>query len=134
MTTIYRAADSDDIRVGYSFSEVRETAEAYRHNPGFGGSTMWQAEVELTDVLDLTDADDVWQALSDAAGETISPDRHQYHLPRALTADDSVCDLLAAAGYRWVRFVDDFPEGAVTIVPVSSEAADEAEEAMVEVG
>lgn len=130
MTTIYRAANHCEARVGYSFSENREVAEAYRSNPGFGGETLYAADVDLDGVLDLTGADDEWAALAEAAGVEIDPARYQHHFARVLPVSDDICEALAAAGYRWVRFVDDHPAGAVTIIPVSDEAADEVDSNM----
>ena len=126
MTTIYRAAEHCDARVGFSFAESREVAEAYLTNPGFGGATLYSVDVDLDGVLDLTDESDEWQALSDACGIEISPDNYQ-HFAAVLPTSDDVCEALAAAGYHWVRFNDDFPAGAVTIIPVSTDAADAAD-------
>lgn len=127
MTTIYRASDYCDARVGFSFSEDRETAEAYRSNPGFGGENIYSVDVELDGVLDLTDAVDEWDTLSEAAGITIDPSRYQHHFARVLPTSDAICEALAANGYHWVRFNDDFPADAVTIIPVSEDAADAAD-------
>jgi len=127
MTTIYRASDFCDARIGYSFAADRETAEAYRDNPGFGGDTLFVADVELTGVLDLTESTDPWADLAEAAGMDLDQSRYAHHFARVLPTDDSVCEALAAAGYHWVRFRDDYPVGAETLIPVSEEAADEAD-------
>lgn len=126
-TTIYRAANHAEVRVGYSFSEDREVAEAYLRNPGFGGETLYAAVVELADVLDLTDAEDEWTALSDASGIAVEAAQYQHHFARVLATSDEICAALAAAGYHWVRISEDYPAGAVTIIPVSEDAADEAD-------
>jgi hypothetical protein len=127
MTTIYRASDYCDARVGFSFSEDRETAEAYMSNPGFGGENIYGVDVELDGVLDLTEAADEWDELSEAAGITIDPAQYHYHFARVLPTSDAICEALAANGYHWVRFNDDFPADAVTIIPVSEDAADAAD-------
>jgi hypothetical protein len=130
MTTLYRAADYAEVRVGYSLTQSKNVAKAYQSNPGFGGSNLYKCNVELTGVLDLTESDDVWADLSRAAGCDIDPDRFQDHFARVLPTSDEVCESLANNGYHWVRFCDDFPEGAQTIIPVSSEAAEMADDAM----
>jgi hypothetical protein len=131
-TKIYRAAEHCEARVGYSFTESLEVAEAYRSNPGFGGSNLYAAEIDLDDVLDLTGVTDEWGSLAEAAGIEIEPSRYQHHFARVLPTSDDVCEALAAAGYRWVRFRDDYPVGAITIIPVSREAADDVDECMEE--
>ena len=130
MTTIYRAADYCEARVGYSFAESREVAEAYQRNPGFGGATIYRAEVDLSGLLDLSESDDEWADLAAASGIDIDPAAHQHHFARVLPTSDAVCDALAAAGYRWVAIRDDYPAGAITLIPVSHDAADEAEDTM----
>lgn len=130
MTTLYRAADYAEVRVGYSLTESKTVAEAYQSNPGFGGQNLYECTVELTGVLDLTDSDDVWSDLSRAAGFEIDPDRFQDHFARVLPTSDDVCESLSNNGYHWVKFCDDFPEGAQTIIPVSSVAAEMADDAM----
>ena len=127
MSTIYRASEYCDARIGFSFSEDRQTAEAYRHNPGFGGRNLYSVDVDLDGVLDLTDVSDEWAALSEAAGIEIDPAKYQHHFARVLPTSEAICEALAAAGYHWVRFNDDYPEGAITIIPVSDDAADAAD-------
>ena len=92
----------------------------------FGVKTLYSANVDLDCVLDLTDESDEWQALSDACGIVINPDHYQ-HFAAVLPTSEAVCEALAAAGYHWVRFNDDFPVGGVTIIPVSVDAADNAD-------
>ena len=129
--TLYRAADSDDVRVGYSFAGRLDDAREYLDNPGFGGGTLYRASVDLADMIDLTD--DCWDTLSEAIGETVEPMHHQYHFPSTVTASDKICAKLAAAGYRWARIIDDYPEGCITYVPLTDDAADAAESAMTEI-
>lgn len=94
---------------------------------------MYAAKVTIADVLDLAECEDEWESLSEACGETIDPAHYGHHFARAITADDDVCTMLAARGYHWARFRDDYPEGCITIVPVSDEAADEAYHALTEI-
>lgn len=125
MTTLYRAADSDDVRVGYSFAAERSDAEAYRANPGFGGDSLYRTRVSMARVCDLTS--DPWETLSDLLGESVRPARYQHHFARTLTADTAICERLAAMGYDWATIIDDYPEGCVTYVPLTADAAEAAE-------
>ena len=126
-TKLYRAADYAEVRVGYSLTPQKKTAQAYLENPGFGGQSLHVTSVELDGVLDLYDSEDEWADLSAAAGITIDPEAYQHHFARVLPTSDTVCESLAACGYHWVRIRDDFPAGAVTMIPVSESAADAAD-------
>ena len=130
MRTIYRAAKDDQVGVGCSFAGRRSDAEAYLDNPGFGGPTLYTCQIELADMIDLTESP--WDALSDAIGESVNPAHHQYHFPSTVTACDAICAKLAAKGYHWARIIDDYPEGCITYVPLTAEAAEAAESAMEE--
>ena len=127
---LFRAAADDFVRVGTSFAENRSVADAYTNNPGFGGPNVYIGDVVTGKVLDLTKESDQWAGLSKATGEAIDQARSQFHFARALTENDELLTKLAGKGYSWVRFVDDFPEGAVTWVPVTDEAADAAADAI----
>jgi hypothetical protein len=131
MKNIYRAAKDDDVRVGYSFAGRRSDAEAYLDNPGFGGPVLYRSRVDMAGMIDLTESP--WETLSETLGEEIDPAHHQYHFPSTVTACNKICDALAAKGYHWARIIDDYPEGCITYVALTAEAADAAEEAMEEV-
>lgn len=106
--TLYRASDDGLIVGSASFAETLETARVYRDNPGFGGGLLWRAEVVPEGVLDLTTDEDPTTALAGMLGV-----RH----PGAIGADEwvpRVSDQIAAAGYRWVRVVESYPEDTVT--------------------
>lgn len=133
LTKLYRASDYAEVRVGHSLTGERETAEAYLDNPGFGGKSLHRTDVKLHHVLDLSESDDPWGDLSEASGLDIDPAEHQHHFPRVLPTRDDICEALAENGYHWVKFQDDFPEGAVTLIPVSEEAAEEADGAIREI-
>lgn len=130
---LYRAADDADVRPGYSFAARREHAEAYLDNPGFGGRRLWRTSIKPKRVLDLCVSVDEWHDLSDVLGRDIAPSRYQYHFARVITADAAVIDSLAALGYDWACFRDDYPEGCTTWVPLTEDAADSAADAMREV-
>ena len=125
---LYRASPDDYVTRGTSFAEDVETARAYQDNPGFGGSEIYSTRINPKNVLDLSDEEDQWTALSSAIGEEIEPSRYAYHFARSLTADDSLTDKLAESGVDWIKFRDDFPEGSITWIPVSDKAIDNAYE------
>src|SRR5262245_54421765 len=122
MKTLYRAANDDQVRVGYSFAGRCSDAKAYLDNPGFGGPTLYRCCIDMSHVSDRTESP--WERLSEGLDDTIEPSHHQYHFPSTVTASDKICAKLAAAGYRWARIVDDYPEGCITYVPLTAEAAD----------
>lgn len=124
--TVYRAANDDYVSAGFSFAANREDAEAYLDNPGFGGSTLYVAEIDGL-ILDLTRERDNWEDLSAIVGE-IDPFEYGHHFARALTASDSIIAALAEAGYDAVMFTDDFPIDCVTFVPVSERAVEQIED------
>lgn len=125
---LYRASEHDKVRPGFSFSEHPDDAREYQNNPGFGGSKLFKTEVQLGRVLNLTDERRQWADLEEALGEEVNPLRHQSHFPRAITNSDEVLGKIRDKGYQWVKFTDDFPKGSTTYVPVTDEAAAEAEE------
>lgn len=113
--TVYRAAEDDYIPPGSaSFSPDQDVAEAYRDNPGFGGPTLFRAEVPVPreeEILRLYDHRDPIQAIADEAGlpnpGAITPDVW-------VGRDPEVQDALRAKGYQWVEVMDTYPEGART--------------------
>lgn len=117
---LWRAAEDDYIGDSASFSEEREAAEAYRNNPGFGGSTLYYADVDA-EPLDLT-GDDAMDVLM----ETIGSD-HDYG---AIGVDELVpriADKLADAGIEWVRVRESYPEDTITWIYVGGACGDEPE-------
>jgi hypothetical protein len=113
--TLYRAADEDLIVDVASFAAAREDAEAYLDDPGFGGSTLYRAEVTYSEdqVLDVRSGRDDRQCervLAAAAAQTGSPGQSVD----SLLAEPRIVDALTARGYRWVRLTDSYPAGAET--------------------
>lgn len=124
MTTLYRAADDGIITDCASFSASREVAEAYLDNPGFGGRSLWSADVDLesASVLDLYDDADPVQTIVDLLDV-----RH----PGAIGADEwvpRICSRLADAGYEWVRVRDSYPVDAETWIWVGGDEPEMTEE------
>lgn len=119
MKTLYRAADDGIIVGSASFSASREAAEAYLDNPGFGGSRLWCAEVEIdTDtLLDLYDMD-TQEAIEAIRGLTGLPH------PGAIGADEwvpRIADSLQVAGIEWVRVRESHPTDSETYIFVGSD-------------
>ena len=125
-TTIYRAheaQESNNIRAFTSWSPDRSTAEAYTNNPGFGGAFVRTAAVDLSNVLDVDP--------HSIAGYRRLAEVLEYENP-AETAEDwwsigrryvweergEIKQRLARSGYDWIRYEDDFPDGAITLVPL----------------
>lgn len=117
---LWRAADDDYIGDSASFSESREAAEAYCANPGFGGQSLYYADVDAVP-LDLT-GDDAMDVLMDAIGSD-----HDYG---AIGVDElvpRVADRLAEAGIEWVRVRESFPADTITWIYVGGVCGDEPE-------
>jgi hypothetical protein len=112
---LWRAA-SDDLIVGSaSFAETREAAELYLNNPGFGGDTLYFAEVEIDDYLDLT-GDDALERLQESLD-----DDHDYG---AIGIDELVPRVsrrLAEAGVQWVKVCESYPEHTITWIFVGGD-------------
>lgn len=125
-TRLFRASDHEDVRPGFSFSGNHGDASHYLDNPGFGGSKMFSTHASLHGLLDLTGSHP-WDDLSEAIGDEVRPERHQFHFPSTITASDKILDALRKKGHRWAKFIDDYPEGSTTYVPLSDDAAEEAE-------
>ena len=115
---LYRAANDDYISDSASFAEDRETAEAYRNNGGFGGQTIFRAEVDIdpATVLELVDADDPMAALLAA----IDSD-HDYGAIGVDELAPRLADRLAEAGYEWVRVAESFPVDTITWIWVGGD-------------
>lgn len=110
--TLWRAAEDDSISDSASFAAERGCAEAYLDNPGFGGSTLYRADVEIDDsrVLDLYDL-----------GEDRGLERLREITPHCPTGAIDVCEAvprisyeLRDAGYDWVRVRDNHPADCET--------------------
>jgi len=127
--TLYRATDDPIIVGSASFSTSREAAEAYLNNPGFGGSTLYRADVEidpdtLLDVFDM-DTEDAIEAIREVA---------DLPHPGAIGADEwvpRIAETLRDAGIEWVRVRESYPVDSETYIfvggddPELEEATDE---------
>lgn len=118
---LWRAANDDHISDSASFAETREAAEAYLANPGYGGDTLYYAEVEIQDYLDL-DCDDAMERLLQALDTD-----HDYG---AIGVDElvpRVAGRLADAGVQWVRVRESYPSDTITWIYVGGVLGDEPE-------
>ena len=118
---LWRAANDDYISDSASFAETRESAEAYRDNPGYGGDTLYYADVEPDDMLDLT-GPDAMASLLDALDSD-----HDYG---AIGVDELVPRLagrLCDAGYQWVTVRESYPADTTTWIYVGGSFGDEPE-------
>ena len=111
MVTLYRAAKDDYVDQGYSFTADREVAEIYRTNPGYGGATIYCADVDPEDaqILDLRGCSwgDVERRLDVAVPEGIGLDEW---IPR----DPEILDAARDAGYLWILVDESYPAEATT--------------------
>jgi len=120
--TLWRAAGSETLNPdSTSFAEDREVAEAYLSNPGFGGTTLYRAEVGVphdAHVLDLFDEDDPTGATAEIL---------DIRNPGAIGADEWIASnsrvqqRLRDAGYQWVVVRESFPAGTRTWIRLGDE-------------
>lgn len=118
---LWRAASDDHISDSASFAETREAAEHYLNNPGFGGDTLYTADVDPCDVLDLTGDD----AMADLLAAIDSD--HDYG---AIGVDELVpriADKLCDAGIQWCKVRESYPEDTITWIYVGGACGDEPE-------
>jgi hypothetical protein len=118
---LWRAANDDMIVGCASFAETRDAAELYLDNPGYGGHTLYTADVEPTDVLDLTGDD----AMADLLAAIDSD--HDFG---AIGIDELVPRIsqrLAERGVQWVRVCESYPEDTITWIYVGGSCGDEPE-------
>jgi hypothetical protein len=125
---IYRAANDDYATAGTCFAIEKNDAVAYLDNPGFGGSSLYAADVDVENVLDLTDRRDNWDGLSEALGYEVDPQKYGCHFARIVSDDDLLNEL--AEKFDWIKFQDDYPENCITICPLSDAAVEQIDESI----
>lgn len=116
---LYRAAEGDVLTDCGSFAESADIARAYMDNPGFGGRSLWQTDVDIdvtaSSVLDIVDSGD---PTADVAARIGKPH------PGAIGADEYVPRVsyeLRDAGVEWVRVAESYPAGMVTWIWVGGD-------------
>jgi len=118
---LWRAADDDYIRDSASFAEDRDAAELYLDNPGFGGDTLYYAEVEIDEYLDLT-GEDAMEVLQARLGSD-----HDFG---AIGIDELVPRIalrLRDAGVQWIKVNESYPQDSTTWIYVGGSLGDEPE-------
>lgn len=118
--TLWRAADDDIVVGSASFSTDRDAAKAYLDNPGFGGTRLWKAELEIdpNSLLDLHDLD------NDDALEKINEIVEKKIKPGAIGIDElipRIADQLQDAGIEWVRVKESYPVETETYIFVGTD-------------
>lgn len=127
--TLYRATEQDETEVypGSCWSEDLETARAYtEEGVGHGGANVRSIEADTEKTLDITTSkgrpEAGFRELAEALGYE-DPDHvaRQWHDNGWLypwEESKSVKRRLEESGYEWLRYNDDYPEGAVTMMRI----------------
>ena len=122
-TDIYRAGDKSEtgVKAFSSWSENKSTAEAYLDNPGFGGSVLRSEKVPLNRVLDADTTNRKGMerlarqlGFDEGTGDEWFDNGWKYPWEES----KSVKEALKRSGFDAIRYPDDFPEGATSIVPL----------------
>ena len=122
---IYRAGNADEkgVKAWSSWSTDEDTARAYQDNPGFGGEVLREETVPKGKILDIQLRNrrglaDFAQAigLDRSKGDEWMDNAWQYPWEESKSVKEAVQN----SGYDFIRYTDDFPEGATTIVPLKS--------------
>jgi hypothetical protein len=128
--TIYRAGDKTEtgVKAFSSWSENKSTAEAYLDNPGFGGAVLRSEKVPLNSVLDAdtTNRKGMERLASQLGFDAGTGDEwfdNGWKYP--WEESKSVKEALKKSGFDAIRYPDDFPEGATSIVPLKDFAGSE---------
>jgi len=128
--TIYRAGDKTEtgVKAFSSWSENKSTAEAYLDNPGFGGAVLRSEKVPLNSVLDADTTnrkgmERLARQLGFDAGTGDEWFDNGWKYP--WEESKSVKEALKKSGFDAIRYPDDFPEGATSIVPLKDFAGSE---------
>lgn len=121
--TLYRAGTPKEsgVKAFSSWSAEKSTAEAYLDNPGFGGSVLRYQKLTLNRVLDVdtTSRKGMERFAKQIGFEEGTGDKwFDYGWRYPWEESKSVKDALKQSGFDAIRYPDDFPEGATTIVPL----------------
>ena len=121
--TLWRAGKDADVTRGTCFATERSAAEAYLDNGGFGGPILYCATVTPSRVLTIEGGQvrDALRALDAIGVDTTGAELRAETLAQVLDQDD-VLEALAALGYDWVVYEDDYPEDCTTWRVVSDAA------------
>ena len=118
---IYRAGSESEkgVKAFSSWSEDRSTAEAYLDNQGFGGSVLRSAVIHPNNVLDADTTNRRGMVkLAQSLGFDPSEGEEWFDAGWRYPWEESkrVKSAASSSAFDAIRYVDDFPEGALTII------------------
>ena len=118
---IYRAGSESEkgVKAFSSWSEDRSTAEAYLDNQGFGGSVLRTAVIHPKNVLDADTTNRRGMVkLAQSLGFDPSEGEEWFDAGWRYPWEESkrVKSAASNSAFDAIRYVDDFPEGALTII------------------
>jgi hypothetical protein len=121
---LWRASDFDDVFAGMSLGEELETAILYTKNSGFGGETIYYADVNLIGmkILNINSYEDLCDELGMDRVDCNLYSRVGGTIAQAIPQLDDVREELVKRGYDWVVVAEDYPEGTTTWQPISEKA------------
>lgn len=119
---LYRATSKKDeygIPRNSCWTPDIETARAYQDNPGYGGQYLREIDAD-GEILDITAG---LHVLAEALGyndpretATVWLSDNGWRYPWEESGD--VARRLRRSGYHWLRYEDDFPDGAITMMRI----------------
>lgn len=132
MATYYRASDYATIGrdcARHSLTEDRQHAEAYLGDGGLGGERLWKIDLEFAEdeCLDLGDSipeamERLRETLEHIGVEVTSIHWAAYTWPyEILFSSESYWQEIAAAGYRAIRFPDEYPVGMIAVAYIGED-------------
>ena len=132
MATYYRASDCATIGgecCRHCVAESREHAEAYLGDGGLGGGALWAIDFDFAEneLLDLGDSipeamERLHAALASIGVDIEAIDWAAHNWPyEILFSCHAYWEELRAAGYRAVRYPDEYPAGCITTAYLGDE-------------
>ena len=98
---IYRAATDGYTGEGSFWSEDRAVAEKYlEYNNGKGERSIVSLDVDLSDVLDLTNRNDDAEIIAEIC------DCEAMEFAYEMLDEKSIRNAISSEGYKWVKFTD----------------------------
>ena len=137
MATYYRASDYASIGAEcgrHCLAVSRADAESYLGDGGLGGKTLWRIELEFAEgeLLDLGDSipeamERLHTAVADCGVDVTAIHWAAYNWPYEILFSCHTCwEELRAAGFRAVRFPDEYPAGCITVAYLGDDVTMEA--------
>lgn len=132
-TRLYRAAEEGYAEDGQSFSESPDTADAYRHNAGFGGPNLFAYDVNASRTLEVDGLSDFSRKIEDDLPEGVKEwmNRKGFESPLDAWRDygfgythEPLHNSWGPKGFSlqehlatkadWLKFEDEVPANAIT--------------------